>query len=80
MENKDKIDLVIIDVVLPKKNGREVYEEIIKANPDIKTIFTSGHTDDIILEKGIEDGSFEFIAKPLLPDDLLLKVRQVLDR
>jgi two-component system cell cycle sensor histidine kinase/response regulator CckA len=80
MENNDKIGLVIIDVVLPKKNGREVYEEIIKANPNVKTLFTSGHTDDIILEKGIEDGSFEFIAKPLLPDDLLLKVRQVLDR
>jgi two-component system, cell cycle sensor histidine kinase and response regulator CckA len=80
MENNDKIDLVIIDVVLPKKNGREVYEEIIKTNPNIKTLFTSGHTDDIILEKGIEDGSFEFIAKPLLPDDLLSKVRQVLDK
>ena len=80
MENNDKIDLVIIDVVLPKKNGREVYEEIIKTNPNIKTLFTSGHTDDIILEKGIEDGSFEFIAKPLLPDDLLFKVRQVLDK
>jgi two-component system cell cycle sensor histidine kinase/response regulator CckA len=80
MENNDKIDLVIIDVVLPKKNGREVYEEVIKANPNIKTLFTSGHADDIILEKGIEDGSFEFIAKPLLPNDLLLKVRQVIDK
>jgi DNA-binding NtrC family response regulator len=57
-----------------------VYEEIIKANPRIKTLFTSGHTDDIILEKGIEDGLFEFIAKPVLPDDLLFKVRQILER
>jgi two-component system, cell cycle sensor histidine kinase and response regulator CckA len=80
MENKDKIDLVIIDVVLPRKNGREMYEEIIKANSDIKAIFTSGHTDDIILEKGIEDGLFEFIAKPMSPDELLLKVRRILDR
>ncbi len=75
-----KIDLLILDSVMPKKNGREAYDEIIKIAPHIKVLFTSGYTRDIILNKGIEDRTFDFIAKPLSPNDLLRKVREVLDR
>ncbi len=67
-------------MVMPKKNGREVYEEIGKIRPGIKVIFTSGYTGDIVLDKGIRDDIVDFIKKPLLPDELLLKVREVLDR
>jgi len=73
------IDLIIIDSVMPKKNGREVYEEIRKKNPYIKVLFTSGYTKDIILDKGIEDKEFDFIAKPLSFKKLIQKVREVLD-
>ncbi|OPX98529.1 MAG: Blue-light-activated protein [Syntrophorhabdus sp. PtaB.Bin006] len=74
------IGLIIVDSVMPKKNGREVYEEIRKLQPYIKTLFTSGYTKDIVLDKGIEDGKFDFIAKPLSPTTLLQKVREILDR
>ncbi|MBP7528388.1 MAG: response regulator, partial [Syntrophorhabdaceae bacterium] len=74
------IDLIIVDSVMPKKNGREVYEEIHRINPRIKVLFTSGYTKDIVLNKGIEDKEFDFIAKPLLLSELLQKVREVLDR
>jgi signal transduction histidine kinase len=74
------IDLIIIDSVMPKKNGCEVYGEIRKINSHIKVLFTSGHTKDIVLNKGIEDGEFDFIAKPLLFNEFLQKVREVLDR
>ncbi|HBL23116.1 MAG TPA: hypothetical protein DDZ40_03260 [Deltaproteobacteria bacterium] len=74
------IDLIIVDSVMPKKNGREVYEEIHRINPRIKVLFTSGYTKDIVLNKGIEDKEFDFIAKPLLLDELLRKIREVLDR
>ncbi len=74
------IDLIIIDSVMPKKNGREAYEEIRGIAPHIKVLFTSGYTKNVILDKGIEDGEFDFIAKPVSLDDLLRKVRQVLDR
>lgn len=73
------IDLIILDSVMPKKNGREVYEEIRGYNPGIRTIFTSGYTRDVILDKGIEEKEVEFISKPLTPNDLLKKVREVLD-
>lgn len=73
------IDLLIMDAVMPRKNGRESYEEIHAIDPDIKVIFVSGYTRDIVLDKGIEEGDFHFIPKPLSPTALLHKVRAVLD-
>jgi two-component system cell cycle sensor histidine kinase/response regulator CckA len=78
-QHKD-IDLLILDSVMPKKNGKAVYDEISTTNPHIRTIFTSGYTRDVILDKGIEDKKFDFISKPLSPKELLEKVREVLDR
>jgi CheY-like chemotaxis protein len=79
-ENKDKIQLLFLDVVMPKKNGKEVYDEITKIRPDIKAIFTSGYPADIIHKKGIIEEGSNFILKPMLPDELLRKVRDVLDK
>jgi two-component system cell cycle sensor histidine kinase/response regulator CckA len=79
-ENKDRIQLLILDVVMPKKNGKEVYNEIGKVRPDIKAIFISGYNADIIHQKGILEEGLDFISKPILPDELLRKVREVLDR
>jgi len=74
------ISLLILDSVMPKKNGRQVYDEISAKYPRIKIIFTSGYTRDVILDKGIEDKTFEFISKPVSPETLLRKVRESLDR
>jgi two-component system, cell cycle sensor histidine kinase and response regulator CckA len=74
------IDLVVLDVVMPKKNGREVYQEIRGIDPHVKVLFTSGYTRDIVFDKGIESGEFDFMAKPLLFDELLQKIREMLDR
>lgn len=78
-KNKD-IDLLIFDSVMPKKNGREAYEEIKKEDPNIKVLFTSGYTDDIILSKGVLEGEFDFIQKPFSPQEILVKVRDILGR
>ncbi|HEY3274975.1 MAG TPA: PAS domain S-box protein [Syntrophorhabdaceae bacterium] len=79
-EHKDEIVLLLLDVVMPRKNGREVYEEIAKARPDVKVLFTSGYTGDVVLIKGIHDEALNYISKPLAPNELLKKVREVLDR
>jgi two-component system, cell cycle sensor histidine kinase and response regulator CckA len=76
----DGISLLILDSVMPKKNGRQVYDEISAVIPDMKVIFTSGYTRDVVLDKGIEDKKYDFIAKPVSPSALLRKVREVLDR
>ena len=78
-ENRD-IHLIIIDSVMPKKNGREACEEIHRIDPHIKVVFTSGYTKDIVLNKGIVEKEFDFIAKPLSLNKLLQKVREVLDK
>lgn len=79
MENKEKIQLLVLDVVMPGKKGKEVYAKIKKVMPDIKTIFTSGYTEDIIHTKDIIEQDLNFISKPISPNNLLRKVREVLD-
>jgi len=78
-KNKDNIHLLILDVMMPKKNGKEVYSKIKKVKSDIKIIFISGYSADIINKKGILEVGMNFISKPVSPDDLLIKVRDVLD-
>jgi CheY-like chemotaxis protein len=78
LERKDEIHLVILDVIMPKKNGREVYEELRKVRPDLKALFMSGYTADIVREKGILDEGLVFLDKPIAPQLLLKKVREVL--
>jgi len=78
-ENKDKIDIVILDVVMPGKNGKEVYDRIIETRPTTKVLFTSGYTADIISSKGIREKEFDFLAKPHQPVELSRKLRKMLD-
>jgi PAS domain S-box-containing protein len=80
MEDKDKIQLLILDVVMPKKSGKEAYDEIRKVRPYIKTLFTSGYATDLIQKKGFPETDFSFISKPVSPKELLKKVREVLDK
>ena len=79
-ENEDKIQLVILDLIMPKINGKEAYEEIKKIRPDIKTLFASGYAMDILAKENLCDERMDFILKPLSPRDLLKKVREMLDR
>ena len=78
-KNKDDINLLILDVIMPKKNGKEVYAEIKKVRSDIKVIFVSGYSADVIHKKGMLEVGLNFISKPVSPGELLVKVREVLD-
>ncbi len=78
--NHNNIQLLILDVIMPRKNGKECYDEIKKSAPDIKAIFTSGYTSDIIHKKGLVEEGIDLILKPVSPNQLLRKVREVLDR
>jgi signal transduction histidine kinase/ActR/RegA family two-component response regulator len=80
MEFRDKVDLLIFDVVMPRKNGKEAYEEISMVRDQTKVLFMSGYTRDVIIDKGIHDGVVDYVSKPIFPNDLLKKVREVLDR
>ncbi|MDO8746768.1 MAG: response regulator, partial [Thermodesulfovibrionales bacterium] len=80
MGNKDKIDLLLLDTIMPKMSGREAYERIKKIKPDIKLLMSSGYPADYISKNGILEEGLNFIAKPMSPTKLLKKVREVLDK
>jgi two-component system, cell cycle sensor histidine kinase and response regulator CckA len=79
LQHQNKIDLAILDVIMPKMNGKASYNAIKSINTDIKTIFMSGYTADLINEQGLLDNGATFIFKPVSPVELLRKVREVLD-
>ncbi len=78
-EHKDRIHLMLIDVIMPGKNGRQVYEEVRSEKPDMKVIFTSGYPADLIQKEGVLEKGFQFLPKPSKPHDIINKVRTVLD-
>jgi len=78
-DNKDDIRLVILDVIMPRKNGKECFTEIRKINPRIKAIFTSGYTADIVHKKGILEEGLQFLSKPVSPQLLLKEVWEMLN-
>jgi PAS domain S-box-containing protein len=78
MENKDKVQLVFLDVRMPKKHGGAVYEEIKRIQPQTKFLFISGYTANIMDSLGASEGA-NFISKAASPDEILRKIREVLD-
>lgn len=74
-----EISLLLSDVIMPELNGRELYEQIKVFNPDVKVLFMSGYTDDIITTRGVLPEETNFIHKPFTVTQLAKKVRMVLD-
>jgi len=79
LENRDRVQLVILDVMMPKKNGKEVFDDIHAIRPEVKVIFASGYAGDVLHKKGLFNDGHAFIHKPVSPAELMKKVRAVLD-
>lgn len=75
-----KIDLLATDVVMPGMNGRELAGRLQAANPQLRCLFMSGYTANVIAHHGVLDEGVAFIQKPVSSKDLVAKVREVLDR
>ena len=78
--NSDRIDLAILDLVMPRKGGKEAYEEMHEARTDLKVIFMSGYTADAVHDSFVLLAGIPFLSKPFGPGELARKVREVLDR
>ncbi len=79
IKNRNSVQLLLLDVIMPKMNGKETYEEIKALRPDIKAIFTSGYDVEIMHKKGYIGKDCPFVPKPVLPESLLRAVRETLD-
>jgi CheY-like chemotaxis protein len=75
---ESKIDLLITDVVMPEMNGRDLANQIKSIFPDIKIIFMSGYTENVIAHQGILDENINFIQKPFNTSCLARTIEDVL--
>jgi len=78
IENTGRIDLLMLDVIMQGKNGKDALEEIKKICPDVKALFFSGYEEDIIRRKMVLDSRVPLIRQPVKPAELLSKIRELL--
>lgn len=75
-----KADLALLDIIMPEKNGREVYEALQKNNPEVKVIFFTGYASNIVDEDFLKEQGLKLVTKPFSYGDLLSTIREVLDQ
>ncbi len=78
-QNRNLVKLLILDAIMPNLGGRTAYDEIRAQQPGIKALFLSGYTADTIVRNGFLEQGLNFISKPVAPDKLLGKIREILD-
>jgi two-component system cell cycle sensor histidine kinase/response regulator CckA len=76
----DPIDILVTDVVMPRMNGRELSERVTALRPEIRVLFMSGYTDDVISQHGVLAPGTEFIQKPFSPEALARRVGELIAR
>ncbi|MHC1698388.1 MAG: response regulator [Geobacteraceae bacterium] len=79
-EAQGGVQLLILDVLMPGKGGREVADALRQLSPGVKVLFNSGYPLDLLVNKNILQQDADFFVKPIAPRELLRKVRDVLER
>ena len=77
---KEPIDLLLTDVIMPDINGKELADTLIRTNPGLKVVFMSGYTDEVIAKHGVLEDGVIFIQKPFNKQIIAQKIREMLDR
>jgi PAS domain S-box-containing protein len=74
-----KINLIVADVVMPDMSGRQMAARVAERWPDVPVLFTSGYTGHEVVRRGLMEEGREFIQKPLAPEALARRVREMMD-
>jgi two-component system cell cycle sensor histidine kinase/response regulator CckA len=77
-KEKNTVDLLITDVVMPKMNGKVLYKRLKSVRPDLKVLYMSGYTANVIVDHGVLNKGVQFISKPFSIIELSNKVRNAL--
>ena len=80
LESSGGANLIITDLVMPEMGGRELAEHLARRYPDLPILFTSGYTDGEAVRRVLVDEQRPFLQKPLAPDVLLRRIRELLDK
>lgn len=78
-EYKENVHLLLLDIIMPNMSGTEVYIEIKKMKPEVKTLLLSGYPADFLDKKGLPKDELTLLLKPISPRKLLKLVRETLD-
>jgi two-component system, cell cycle sensor histidine kinase and response regulator CckA len=73
------IQLLVTDVVMPEMGAGELVDQLVASRPELKVLYISGYTNDEVTRRGISRSEAAFIQKPFTSEDLMRKVREVLD-
>jgi CheY-like chemotaxis protein len=79
VEKHPRIDVLLTDLIMPGPSGVELAEHLRTTRGDIRVLFMSGYTDNAIVRNGLLGESAAFLQKPFTPEELLRKLRHVLD-
>jgi CheY-like chemotaxis protein len=77
---RDSIHLLLTDVVMPKMNGRELYQKLVDIHPESQVLYMSGYMDNVVAHRGILDQGIDLLRKPFTTQVLTRKIRSVLNR
>jgi two-component system, cell cycle sensor histidine kinase and response regulator CckA len=75
-----RIDLLVTDVVMPQMSGGTLYQMLREVRPDVRVLFVTGYADETVLRGGVVHSRSHLLKKPFSPEELLSKVREVLDQ
>jgi len=75
-----KICLLLTDVIMPGMNGRELAARLTAIDPDMKVLFMSGYTDNIVIQQGVLEPGIMLVNQPLVPNLLARKIREILNK